>query len=35
VPEDIDPQFYDRDIIIANPSIYPQLLQLLQAADST
>ncbi|PCJ24028.1 MAG: inositol monophosphatase [SAR86 cluster bacterium] len=33
VPEGIDPQFYDRDILIANPSIYPQLLALLQAAD--
>jgi len=31
VPEGLNPQFYDRDIVIANPSIYPQLLALLQA----
>ena len=33
VPDDIDPQFYDNDLLIANPSIYPQLLAVLQAAD--
>lgn len=34
VPEGIDPQFYDRDILIANPAIYPQLRALLQAVDA-
>lgn len=33
VPDDIDPQFYDNDLLIANPAIYPQLLAVLQAAD--
>lgn len=33
VPKGIDPQFYDRDILIANPAIYPQLRALLQEAD--
>lgn len=33
VPEGIDPQFYERDILIANPAIYPQLRVLLQAVD--
>lgn len=35
VPESIDPQFYDRDILIANPSIYSQLLALLQSVDNS
>ncbi|GJM12432.1 MAG: inositol monophosphatase [Pseudohongiella sp.] len=34
VPPNLDPQFYDRDILIANPAVYPQLLGLLQAADT-
>ena len=34
VPEGIDPQFYDQNILIANPAIYPQLRALLQAADN-
>lgn len=29
VPADIDPQFYDTDILIANPVLYPQLRELL------
>lgn len=33
VPAGIDPQFYDRDILIANPAVYPQLRALLQEAD--
>ncbi len=35
VPEDMDPQFYDRDILIANPAIFPQLQALLKVADKT
>lgn len=35
VPEGIDTQFYDRDILIANPAIYPQLLALLQSVDKS
>lgn len=35
VPESIDPQFYDRDLVIANPSIYPQLLTLLQSVGGS
>ncbi len=35
VPEGMDPQFYDRDILIANRAIFPRLQALLQAADST
>ncbi|NQV68674.1 MAG: inositol monophosphatase [Pseudohongiella sp.] len=35
VPEGMDPQFYDQDIIIANPAIYPQLLALLQAVETS
>ena len=35
VPEGMDPQFYDQDIIIANPAIYPQLLALLQAVENS
>ena len=34
VPAGIDAQFYDRDILIANPHIYPKLRALLQAAES-
>ncbi|MEX0964543.1 MAG: inositol monophosphatase family protein [Pseudohongiellaceae bacterium] len=33
VPDGVDPQFYDNDILIANPAIYPQLRAVLQAAD--
>lgn len=33
LPAGIDPQFYDRDILICNPAIYPKLRALLQAAD--
>lgn len=33
VPQGIDPQFYDQNILIANPALYPQLKALLQAAD--
>jgi len=33
VPTGIDPQFYDRDILIANPAVYPQLRALLREAD--
>ena len=33
VPAAIDPQFYDQDIVIANSSIYPHLLALLQSVD--
>ncbi len=29
VPSGIDPQFHDTDILIANPSLYPQLRELL------
>lgn len=34
VPDGIDPQFYDQDILIANPSLFPQLKAVLEAADS-
>ena len=34
VPPGIDPQFYDRDILIANPTIYPLLRALLQEVDN-
>ena len=34
VPSGIDPQFYDRDILISNPTIYPLLRALLQEADN-
>ena len=33
VPAGIDPQFYDRDILMANPVLFPKLLALLQAAQ--
>lgn len=33
VPAGIDPQFYDQNILIANPAIYPKLRALLKAAD--
>lgn len=33
VPAGIDPQFYDQDILIANPAIYPQLRELLRQAE--
>lgn len=32
VPAGIDPQFHDQDILIANPTLFPQLKNLLQAA---
>lgn len=31
VPAEVDPQFYDRDILIANPAIFPKLQALLQS----
>ena len=34
VPDGVDPQFYDRNLLIANPAIYPKLLALLRDADS-
>ena len=34
VPEGLDPQFYEQDILIANPSIYPQLLAVLQSVEN-
>lgn len=33
VPAGIDPQFYNKDILIANPDVYPKLKALLQEAD--
>ena len=33
VPEGVDPQFYARDILIANPVLYPKLLKVLQEAE--
>ena len=33
IPEGVDPQFYDQNIIIANPTLYPKLQALLQSAD--
>ena len=30
VPEDVDPQFFDKNLLIANPTLYPMLLELLQ-----
>lgn len=33
LPAGIDPQFYDNDILIANPTIYPLLREILQEAD--
>ena len=35
VPEGIDPQFHNQDIVIANPALFPQLKALLEAADKT
>lgn len=35
VPATIDPQFYDQNIVIANPSIYPQLRALLQSVENS
>lgn len=32
VPADCNPQLYPKDILIANPALYPQLLELLQPA---
>lgn len=34
VPDGIDPQFYEQDILISNPHLYPQLLSVLQAAET-
>ena len=33
VPGGMDPQFYDRDILMANPVLFPKLLALLEAAQ--
>lgn len=33
VPPGIDPQFYEQDILMANPVLFPKLLALLQAAQ--
>lgn len=33
VPADRDPQFYEQDIVIANPLLFPKLQELLQAAS--
>jgi len=33
IPAGRDPQFYEQDLLIANPDLYPQLLALLQAAE--
>jgi myo-inositol-1(or 4)-monophosphatase len=33
VPGDVDPQFYAQDILVANPTLYPKLLTLLQNVD--
>ena len=30
VPEDVDPQFFDKNLLIANPTLYPMLLELLR-----
>jgi len=30
VPGDVDPQFFNKNLLIANPALYPQLLELLQ-----
>ncbi len=32
VPRDIDPQFHHKDLLIANPQLYPQLRELLNQA---
>ncbi|MBM87901.1 MAG: inositol monophosphatase [Gammaproteobacteria bacterium] len=34
VPEGVDPQFYDQDLLITNEILYPQLLTVLQMAQS-
>lgn len=34
VPAGADPQFYDQNLLIANETLYPQLLTLLQQAQS-
>ena len=34
VPDGADPQFYDRNLLIANPAIYSKLRALLRDADS-
>jgi len=34
VPPDIDPQFYDQDILISNPNLFPKLKKLLQQAEN-
>lgn len=34
VPEGLDPQFHCKDMLVANPKLYPKLLSLLQAADA-
>ncbi|NKB35011.1 MAG: inositol monophosphatase [Pseudomonadales bacterium] len=33
VPEEIDPQFYDQDLLITNEALYPQLLAVLHSAE--
>lgn len=33
VPEGVVPQFYDKDIVVANPDLYPKLRALLVAAS--
>ncbi|HBY00903.1 MAG TPA: inositol monophosphatase, partial [Gammaproteobacteria bacterium] len=33
VPDGADPQFYDRNLLMANPVLYPKLLALLRGAD--
>ena len=33
VPEDRDPQFYEQDLLIANPVLFPKLLSLLQSVQ--
>jgi hypothetical protein len=30
VPADIDPQFYNKNLLIANPKLYPKLLELIR-----
>lgn len=33
VPDGVDPQFYEQDIVMANPALYHKLRALLQSAD--
>ena len=30
VPDDIDPQFYNKNLLIANPTLFPKLLELIR-----